>query len=79
MIRENMRNGMPDIPNKALFAAVMWARRMVLEDRVLASVAFERAARYYQVPVGDVACGYLHVGACLKVRKSAISKRGARP
>ena len=68
---------MPYIPNKALYVATMWARRM-MEDNVSADVAIPRAALYYEVPVADVAGMCLHVGACLKVRKSAISPRWRR-
>ena len=40
---------MPFIDDKALFAAVMWARKMIREDDVPAGVAINRAAAYYDV------------------------------
>ncbi len=78
MMSDNQRSGMLYIPNKALYAATMWARRMMHEDKVPADTALKRAAFHYQVPVGDVASECLHVGASLKVRKSAISPRWRR-
>ncbi len=42
------------IPDKRLFAAVMFARRMMREGAAL-GVANTRAAKYYGVPVQDVA------------------------
>ena len=62
-MRENQRNGMPYIPNKALYAATMWARRMMSADKLPADIAITRAARHYRVPEADVASECLRMGA----------------
>lgn len=121
------KEDLPHINSKPMFAAVMFAGRLMTEDDCSAEQAASRAARYYQadekqvrryvgnaliraswrktlppmwrgtgqqtqrqgcscgetgrhyqVPDGDVASECLHVGASLKVRKSAISPRGRR-
>jgi hypothetical protein len=55
------------IPNKRLFAAVMFARRMMREG-VPPGVANTRAANYYQVAVSDVAHYTGQVGAGVRDR-----------
>ncbi len=56
--RGRRRYAMDYIPDRQLYAAVMFARRMIGEG-VPPGVAITRAANYYEFPVGDVA---RHVG-----------------
>lgn len=61
---------MPFIDDKALFAAVMWARKMIREDDVPAGVAINRAADYYDVEPRYVA-HYVGIAAQrVKARKT---------
>ena len=61
---------MPFIDDKALFAAVMWARKMIREDDVPAGVAINRAADYYDVEPRYVA-HYVGIAAQrVKARKA---------
>lgn len=61
---------MPFIDDKALFAAVMWARKMIREDDVPAGVAINRAADHYGFAPGEVA-HYVGIAAQrVKARKA---------
>ena len=72
---------MPFIPNKTLFTAVMWARKMIREKELPPGMAIARAARHYNVRQRDI--GH-HVGIAasrVKARKALrrAAARGPRP
>ncbi len=68
-MRGRSRYGMDYIPDRALFAAVMFARKMIREG-LPAGIANHRAANYYGVSTHDVAHYVGQVGAtCARRRR----------
>lgn len=72
---------MPYIADRALFSAVMWARKMIREKKLPPGMAITLAARYHQVGRRDV--GH-HVGIAasrVKARKARrrAAARGPQP
>lgn len=65
---------MPYIGNKALYAAVMWARKMIREDEVPAGVAITRAADYYGYASSEVA-HYVGIAA-QRIRERKSVRKG---
>ena len=68
--------GMPYIKDKALYAAVMFARKLIREDGVPPGAAIVRAAKYYDVWRGDVAH---FVGIAASRVKARKARRGPGP
>ena len=66
---------MPYIQDRALFAAVMWARKLIREKELPPGMAITRAARHYNVRRRDV--GH-HVGiAAARVKARKARRRAA--
>lgn len=63
------------IPDKALYAAVMFARMMIREKQVAPAKAIFRAAEYYEVDQADVAH---YVGKVANAVKNSYSRKAQR-
>jgi hypothetical protein len=71
MARKPIKDPMDYIPDKTLYAAVMFARKMIREGKP-PGIANTRAANYYKVSSKDVAHYAGQVGS--KVRNRKVKK-----
>jgi len=67
---------LPYINSKSLFAAIMWARKMIREEGKPPGIAISRAAGYYNQDTAEFAHYVGMVASKVKARKS--SRPGGR-
>jgi hypothetical protein len=74
MAKKPIKDPMDYIPDKTLYAAVMFARKMIREGTA-PGIANTRAAKYYKVSSKDVAHHVGQVASKVRVRKAKKKAR----